>query len=38
MHVACLVLDATDQEKVEATKDGVNLIKAADQPEAAFSS
>ena len=32
MHVACLVLDATHQETVGATRDGVNLIKAAPQP------
>lgn len=30
--MACLVLDASDQEKVEAAKDGVKLIKAANQP------
>jgi len=27
-----LVLDATDQERIAATRDGVNLIKAASQP------
>lgn len=32
MHVACLVLDATDQETSVATRDGVNLIKATSQP------
>lgn len=32
MHVACLVLDASDQETSAATRDGVNLIKATSQP------
>lgn len=32
IQVACLVLEATDQEIIAATKDGVNLIKAAPQP------
>ncbi|XP_068710858.1 uncharacterized protein [Montipora foliosa] len=32
VHVACLVLDATDQETIAATRDGINLIKAAPQP------
>ena len=32
VHVACLVLDATDQETVAATRDGVNLITATPQP------
>jgi len=32
VHVACLVLDATDQETIGATRDGVNLIKASTQP------
>lgn len=32
VHVACLVLDATDQETIAATREGVNLIKAASQP------
>ena len=32
MHVACLVLDATDQETSVATRDGVNLVKATSQP------
>ena len=31
-HVACLVVDATEQERISAGKDGVILIKAADQP------
>lgn len=31
-QVACLVLDATEQERISAAKDGVILIKAADQP------
>lgn len=32
IQVACLVLDATDQESIAATRDGVNLIKATLQP------
>ena len=32
VHVGCLVLDATDQETIAATRDGVNLITAAPQP------
>lgn len=32
MHVACLVLDATVQDTIAATRDGVSLIKATPQP------
>ena len=32
IYVACLVLHATEQETIAATRDGVNLIKATIQP------
>ncbi|XP_067048477.1 uncharacterized protein [Acropora muricata] len=32
IYVACLVLHASEQETIAATKDGVNLIKATIQP------
>ena len=32
IHVACLVLNATDQETIGATREGVNLIQATPQP------